>query len=253
MAKVQVVYETLKDLVNKDQQGFVTPSSFNNFANQAQLEIFNTLFEELKTPARLKRAGFDAGRDKAKRKQLEEDLARFAKSATLTKDAAGVFVKPLDLSRIITAATFGTVIMDQSTRTPIEMCYDEEKIDRLLISNISAPSAAFPIALVSENLEVFPSSIQKITLRYYKLPEGLTTGVTPVRTASPPTFGYNQTSGSDVYSAALSVDFELPSHYTNVLVLKIAELVGVSLRDRNIVAFAQGEQLEIQASKTIPG
>ena len=250
MAKVQVVYETLKDLVNKDQQGFVTPSSFNNFAQVAQLKIFNGLFDDMKAPARLKRAALDAGRDKAKRKQLEEDLSRFSKPATLQKDANGVFIKPLDLSRIIGATTFGSVILGQSTKTPIEMCYDEEKIDRLLLSNISAPSEAFPIALVAENLEVFPSSIQKIILRYYKIPEGLTTAVTPVRTASPPTFGYNQSAGNDVYSAALSVDFELPDHYVDTLVMEIAELIGVALRDKDIVDFSASEQEGLKASKT---
>ena len=38
-ASVKVVYETLKDLVNKDQQGFVTHDEFNRCDQVAQLRI----------------------------------------------------------------------------------------------------------------------------------------------------------------------------------------------------------------------
>jgi hypothetical protein len=40
MASVNRVYSALKDLVNKDQRGFVTPAVFNNFAQVAQMNLF---------------------------------------------------------------------------------------------------------------------------------------------------------------------------------------------------------------------
>ncbi len=45
MASVNRVYSALKDLVNKDQRGFVTPAVFNNFAQVAQMNIFNDMFD----------------------------------------------------------------------------------------------------------------------------------------------------------------------------------------------------------------
>ena len=84
-ASVNVVYNTLKDLVNKDQQGFVTVDEFNRFAQVAQLRIFNRLFDTLKHGSRLERAGFGQGRDKSKQKQIQEDLAIFAKSVDVTR------------------------------------------------------------------------------------------------------------------------------------------------------------------------
>ena len=47
-ASVVTVYEAVRDLANKDQQGFVTDTEFNSFARLAQLNIFNGLFDELK-------------------------------------------------------------------------------------------------------------------------------------------------------------------------------------------------------------
>jgi len=44
MASVNRVYTALKDLVNKDQKGFVSPAVFNSFAGLAQMNIFNRLF-----------------------------------------------------------------------------------------------------------------------------------------------------------------------------------------------------------------
>ena len=60
-ASVKVVYETLKDLVNKDQQGFVTVSEFNNFAQLAQLRIFNRLFDTMKEGSRLEQCRVRSG------------------------------------------------------------------------------------------------------------------------------------------------------------------------------------------------
>ena len=53
---------------------------FNNFAQVAQVKIFNRLFDELKDAKRMSRQGFNPGRDKSKFKQIEEDLSYFAKT-----------------------------------------------------------------------------------------------------------------------------------------------------------------------------
>ena len=57
-ASSTVVYDTLKNLTNKDQQGFISDSEFSRFAEIAQLNIFNSLFDELKDSMRMSKAGF---------------------------------------------------------------------------------------------------------------------------------------------------------------------------------------------------
>jgi hypothetical protein len=229
MASVNAVYSTLKDLVNKDQKGFVTPAVFNNLAGIAQINIYNRLFDTLKDAKRTRRAQFDPARDKSLEKRIQEDLSSFARNQTITR-AGGVFAKPDDLSRIISATTFGSIVLGQSTRTPIEMLYDEDKIERILRSNISSPTESFPIALVSDDIEVFPQTINRIQLRYYKIP-------------SNPTFAYVTVNGVEIYNATGSVDFDLPDHYSAMLVTEIAELIGLNLRDQAVQAFGQQEQV----------
>ncbi len=248
-ASVKVVYETLKDLVNKDQQGFVTPDEFNRFAQVAQLRIFNRLFDTLKDGSRLERAGFGQGRDKSKFKQVNEDLAVFAKTKKDATKTGGVFLRPDDFSRLISISTKGGALLGRITRTPIQICYDEEKIERILSSTLNAPTVSYPVALVSGDIEVFPESISAIQLRYYKIPQSfLTDGTT--RSASPPTYGTASGSTIDSFDSDASRDFELPEHYTMDLVREIGSLAGLNLRDQEVQVYQEKEQLERKSEQT---
>lgn len=250
MASVKLVYETLADLVNKDVNGFIAPAQFNNYAQLAQLKIFNRLFGQLKMAQQALKGGLDRGRDKSRVKQIEEDLAYFAKTSdTLTRDSTtNDFKKPDDLSRIISITTSGDILLSSSTRTPVEIIYDEEKIERILLSDISKPTETYPVAMVSDNIEVYPEAVKKIRLRYYKIPQGINIG-TGARTASPPTFGYSTVNGNAIYAQSSSVDFELPDHYANELVMEIAEMAGLTLRDQAVMGAAAQEGNQLNAEK----
>ena len=239
-ADIGVVYNTLKDLANKDQQGFISESEFNNFANIAQLNIFNGLFDELKDAKRLTRAGFNPMRDKSRIKRVEEDLSYFSTSDTKTK-ASGKFAKPDDMARLISISTFGSILLDQSTKKPVEICYDEEKIDRILISDLSAPNEDFPVALISDSIHVFPTSINKIQIRYYKYPasRNATTGARDENLPS-----YSSTVGTPIRN------FELPEHYTSDLVYEIGKMIGLNLRDKDIVNYTGQEMLARKQAET---
>lgn len=241
MASVNRVYSTLKGLVNKDQKGFVTPSIFNEFASVAQMNIYNRLFDEDRNALRFRRAGLDGGRDFSKDKQVKEDLAVFAKKANLTKSGA-TFAKPSDLGRIVSMRTASTFVLDDYTGNQISILYNQDDIDRVLSSSLSRPTSDNPVALVSSDIEIFPTTVGSISLRYYKLPEGVnpTTGA---KTSSQPSFGYSTAvAGVEIYSPSSSVDFELPEHYFVDLVVEIAQLIGINLRDADVVNYASVEK-----------
>ena len=110
------------------------------------------------------------------------------------------------------------------------------------MSDLSNPSDTSPIALIGDVIEVFPTSVKKIELRYYKLPQGLnpTTGA---KTSSQPKFGYTSSvPGVETYEATNSVDFELPEHYFGDLVIEIAQLIGINLRDSAVAQYAAIEK-----------
>lgn len=245
MASVFEVYSTLKDLANKDAKGMITPSQFNSFAGVAQLNIYNSLFKEFQLNKKNSLRQVDGARDKNRVKHIQEDLSVFSKSAIINTDTAslGTFEKPADLGRIISMSTFGDWFLDQTTSESIQIVYDEEKLEMLLRSTLSAPTEDTPVALISRDIEVFPDSIRKIKLRYYKTPEG----VDPLTGSAVPTlpkFGYTvSAAGQEVYDVTTSVDFELPDHYVPELVLEISKMMGINLRDQEVYAYSQNEDV----------
>lgn len=229
------VYHAVLELANKDQKGFVSAQAFNRFAQQAQLNIYNALFSEVEEYRRSSRQNINAKGDKSRLKQIEEDLGFFSKNATVSK-TSGVFTKPDDLSRIISISTAGPMLLGTSSRVPIDICYDEEKIERILISDLAAPSESHPVALVSNNIEVFPSNISKILVRYYKVPGARNSS--GVRVNGKPTLNFS----NNTASAQDSLHFEFPEHYENELAIEIAKMIGVSIRDADIVSFSNDAQ-----------
>lgn len=245
MASVNRVYSTLKGIVNKDQKGFVTPAIFNEFASVAQMNIYNRLFDQFNNALRFRRATLDAGRDLSKDKQVREDLSVFAKTASLTK-SGDVFSKPSDLGRIISMRTAATFSGGSYSGNQVSILYDQDDIDRVLSSDLSKPTSTNPVALVSSDIEIFPTDVSTMVMRYYKLPQGLnpTSGA---KSVDQPKFGYSTAvAGVELYSASSSVDFELPEHYFVDLVVEVAQLIGINLRDADVVNYATKEIAEEQ-------
>ena len=239
MASVREVYNALNDLANKDERGFVTPTEFNSFAPIAQMNIFNKLFDELTAAENMRRRNIDPARDKSRIKQIKEDLGVFAKAETITK-TNGVFARPDDFARLINVKTGGDILLGVNNSIMADVIYDEEKLDRVLLSTLSAPTVSRPVVLMSDDFEVFPTSISKIKVRYYKQPEGLDP-TTNARTVSLPKFGFDTLNGKESYKPAESVDFELPEHYTSELVFEMGKLVGVNLRDADVYNYSNAE------------
>tara|TARA_Y100000114_G_C11677452_1_gene286933 strand:+ start:75 stop:803 length:729 start_codon:yes stop_codon:yes gene_type:complete len=239
MASVREVYNALNDLANKDERGFVTPTEFNSFAPIAQMNIFNKLFDELTAAENMRRRNIDPARDKSRIKQIKEDLGVFAKTETITK-TNGVFARPDDFARLINVKTGGDILLGVNNSVMADVIYDEEKLDRVLLSTLSAPTVSRPVVLMSDDFEVFPTSVSKIKVRYYKQPEGLDP-TSNARTVSLPKFGFDTLNGKESYKPAESVDFELPEHYTSELVFEMGKLVGVNLRDADVYNYSNAE------------
>ena len=244
MVSVLQVYTALKDLANKEQKGFITPQVFNSFAALAQMNVYNEMFTELVDAKRLNRQNFDPGRDKSVRKQKEEDLSFFLRRLTLEND--GLISKPFDLSKIVSInATDALDAGDVSARTGCEIVYDPEKMDRILGSNLSTPTDSFPVALVSDvDIEIFPSSVSSITLTYYAKPTSFDSE--GQNSIDPPYYDYNVANynGSQVelFNALNSRNFMLPAHYLTEVVMEMAKLIGIRLRDQQVSAFAIQEE-----------
>lgn len=261
MASVYQVYSTLKNLANKDEKGFVTPQNFNTFAPVAQTAVFNKILDAIAV-SKAKRASTQGDAnvfsDQSALKQDISTLVEFVNLVTAATGSADVtragvtgrswnktaFTGGIyDISRIISVFVNST----QSVSQPGELLFDATKLQRILSNQLCKPNIYSPIVFYGDNIEVYPKSgvlnsgtavdIASIDVSYYRLPRGKSPS-TGSSVLSNPRFGYTLTGTKEIYSAANSVDFELPDRYVPVLVLEIAKMIGVNLSDADIYNYA---------------
>lgn len=260
MINVIDIYNTVRDLCNKDQKGFVTPEVFNTFAAIAQQNVYNEMFIELALSKKLRRSNVDNARDKSVYKQVEEDLSYFIHERILgdasaeidyvqveggeegevydpSDDSITVVRKPSNLSKIISIRD-NTVT---GVRTSLELIYNSEDADRVMNSNLSTPTLDFPVALISHNIEILPVDLNEVVLKYYRIPGSInaTGNVESDLTPSYVQIG----SRSNVFPDALnSRHFELAPHYSNEIVIEIARMIGIRLRDTFLTTITVNEE-----------
>lgn len=227
MILVQSVYEAVKNLANKDQKGFITPAQFNSFAKIAQLNIYYELFREFVEGKKLRRSNVDGHGAFSLVERSKNDLAVFAEKKDLSKSRDG-FSKPDDYVMFINCA------VKNAAKTPVHILTDESKINHLLNSTLSAPSSTFPVAIMSDTIEVFPTTITKVTLRYYREPS---LPVYQSKTVSLP-----NGAKVELFQDSGSSNFELPYQYEQELVAEIAKMVGINIKDKDLYVGAQYEE-----------
>lgn len=247
MASIDKVYRTVKNLANKEQKGFITPAVFNRFAVIAQQNIYNELFTELIEAKKVSRQNVDPGRDKSPRKRTLEDLSNFVVrnhnyTATLSGDSDNIFLKPSNFSRMISMSVGGPGARQSNNKVLFEIVYDVEKMDRILGSNLSSPTSEYPVALISQEIEVFPAdqSIESIDITYYRTPGGMQNGAF---TDSDPQWIAEEFNNMGIELASpASIDFMLPEHFSSELVYEIAKLIGISINDGAMVQVSTQEE-----------
>lgn len=225
MVSVIEVYTILKNLANKEQKGFITPDVFNSFASIAQRNIINEMFRELEGAKRKTQAGQDLPRRKSLYQGLKEDMGRYVSVRNLYAEAvnsyvqdSGIFMIPQDCRKIINIRTQAKAVVD--------LVYDVETMEHIVSSDLSAPTATFPAALITDVIEISPASVNNVTITYYRNPL-----VNPQLVVGP----------NNTFQANSSVDFDLPEDYLSEVVAEVAKLLGVRLRDQNIQVFGEKE------------
>jgi len=259
MVSVIQVYNALRDLMNKEQKGFISPAVFNSLASIAQMNIYNEIFSELVNSKRLSRQNFDPGGDVSQRKQKREDLSYFMRRSVVTDATTqfdensilsnsalepDTFDKPADLSKIISISAVTSVAEVGLTDVhPCEIVYRPSDLDRLLLSNISAPTDMFPVAYVSDTtIEVFPEDATgQLEITYYAKPGSYF--LSGERSDAQPFYDVRYVQEFDINVTGDGCrNFMLPPHYVSEVVMEMAKMLGVRLRDPSVVQFASKEE-----------
>ena len=237
MASVLNVYNALKNLSNKEQKGFITPNVFNSFAPIAQMNVYNELFRDFTGAKQQNRSSLDPGRDKSPRKVTSEHVSIYVRDERLRVTNGNIYSKPEDLAKIISMRVDGEDRGSGSDRVMCEMVYDVEKMNAILGSNLSTPTDQFPVALVSQDIEVFPDTVSGVYLTYYAVPTSYDYGTKSISPLDPQ-IQFLQ----DIPEPLASKDFMIPDEYEPELIAEMAKLLGVRLRDMSLRQYGVQEE-----------
>ena len=225
---INEVRNTVMFILNKDNNGYLTPSEFNAFARLSQLEVFEDLFQKVNAwnTRRNNRTSNSGVADVAK--NLAEDLDTFVKTATLTLDTGSTFNLPTDV--------YGLVDVIYSNKSVEKV--SNHRITLLNNSNLTAPSTYFPAYVDRET---------KVTL----YPTTIVTGVSAIyiHLPSDPNWTYyTDPNGNPIFDInnPSYQDFELPKIYQRELVLRILAKAGVTLREADIINVVNTEEAKNQ-------
>lgn len=218
---IDLVYNTLLTIINKENQGYVSPTEFNILANNVQNEIYRGYFEDENRDKTKKNKGFTnkgySNLDFNQRQRVNQFSAR----SSVTKNN-GEFILPPDLYLL---EDDGVISSNNSVIEEVE-----RSSIGYLNKSLSAPTISFPVyERYGDSIVVYPDLINTVTLRY-------------LRTPKKPTWTYFKTpSGSELFDPSNSSyqDFELHvSEFSNI-VTRMLTYFGINLREADIVQIAE--------------
>jgi len=237
---INTVRNTVMAVLNKDNNGYITPEEFNLFAKQAQLELFEEYFYNYKNALNLQNKRLSNSGYADIPKQLAEVIDLFTrKEISLTYDGGTkTFTLPDDWY------TINNVFYNGSTE--VERV-NQNKITQLVASHLTAPTTTYPAYyLTGASLSTAsPTSPGNSMVVYPTTIIGATDiDVLYVRYPSDPKWTYTTVSGSPVFnqSATDYQDFELPISDQVELTLKILQYAGINIREMAVVQAAANEE-----------
>ena len=239
---INSVRNTVLSILNKNNYGYISPSDFNLFAKQAQLDIFDDYFYQYnqlinKENARLSGTGYADVT-----KGYEEIIDMFSETRTLTQSLLNQYYLPyqtttLDDYYIINKVLCSSGGIYQGEAEKVS----NSKITMLNLSNLTSPTLEFPAySLQGAFINIFPvqfNGVADIQAQYIRYPKAPNWTYLNVANGDP---AFNQ-SNPDFQ------DFELSPDDETSLVFKILQYAGMSIRELQAVQFgAEQEQMEEQ-------
>ena len=240
---INSVRQTVLSILNKNNYGYISPSDFNLFAKQAQLEIFDGYFKELNQVINAENARM-SGTDYADlNKSVREAIDTFSVTRALPKDVGNpdgnTFFTPS-----VTQTTDDYYLLNKVlVGTPgVEAeAVHHSKITLLNSSLLTAPSAQYP----AYTIDVGSTGEQVVTV----YPEVDYTAGTVVcqyiRYPFDPQWTYVTLANGDPAfneSATDYQDFEVPIDDEPRLVYRILQMAGMSIREGDVYQYANAEE-----------
>jgi len=229
---INSVRATVLAVLNKSNYGYISPSDFNLYAKQAQLDLFEDYFYTYNFQVNKENIRQSGTGIADLKKSLEEVIEFFSVTADLTHVALNTFTPPSDYYLI------NKLLFNNGTKLKEMEKVTHSKITMLNNSLLTAPNEIFPAYTLEENLiTAYPATIDangEVKCQYFRYPKDPKWTFISLSAGEP---SFDST-------AADYQDFELPLSDEPNLVVKILEYAGVSIRESEVVQFAKTEETQ---------
>ena len=169
---INSVRNTVLSILNKNNYGYISPSDFNLFAKQAQMELYEEYYSQYNKVVNMENARMSGTHYANLRKTIEEVLEIFSVSNTLTQDADNKYFLPSLTTTGDEAYMINKVLYDNGSKFIEVEKVNQSKITMLVNSNLTTPTKTFPCYSQQDGLiTVYPITIDganDITAQYFR-------------------------------------------------------------------------------------
>lgn len=226
---INEVYNIVQTILVKEQDGYLTPSEFNNLAHQIQQEIFREYFPQYsRDQVRAERGLVDRAEGNIQA-QLGEKINYLAKTGTMA-ESGGVYTLPTDLYYILPdgiRVTTGGKIVEEVSRAA------SPYVALMTDNTESSAKSTYPTFKRTSSTQITTNTtgLGGLTIDYIKEPAA-------------PKWTYNTVSGNPVFniSAGTYQDFELHPSELPEIVIRMVALFGINLDKFQVTQISQNMQ-----------
>ena len=242
---IDTVYQRVLTLANKEQRGYITPQEFNLLANQAQMEIFEQYFYDIKNQNRFPG---NAEEYSDSLNILYEKIGEFE----INQDNAWMLTNMPVINNLLQVPwdqiyKIGTIFINGNQVSMLK----PKDFESALRLPLTKPTATRPIATLRGQGIAIVTGIDANNDPVFATPaNNLNMSINYIMRPPQVQWAYIVVNDKALYNDNIAVDFELHSSEETELVYRILKLSGINLKAAEIVQVGQTlEQTQIQQEK----
>lgn len=229
---INSVRNTVLSVLNKNNYGYISPSDFNLYAKQAQMEFFEEYFSSYNKVLNMENSRLSGTGYASLSQVIQESIEIFSQTSTLTQVAPATnrFYLPSVTTTGYDYYMINKVLCYDASVNPRKFKGEAEKmthtkITMLINSNLTAPTEQYPAYIQEGNImTVYPSTINlpnEVEAQYFRYPKDPKWTYITIGNGEP-VFDQSQPDYQD---------FEIPAEEEYKLVMKILQYAGVEIRE----------------------
>ena len=231
MISVNRVRNTVLNLLEKNNRGFIGAEKFDSFCYLAQMDIFENLFYQYNKWLSNKSKHLTGTEYADIPKNIKEQIDVFSAYSTTSNFTYSESTELWSYTGGDLYRTEGLSLKNAGgKKIDVEEVSKGTELNNLINSKINMPTTTYPICVkIGNGFKVYPT-----------VPSGYSLELLYIRVPKTPKWTYLSIGGNPIYNAGASdkQDIELDESLFSAFIIKVMAYCGVSIREQDVVAAA---------------